>query len=236
LRGERSDTERARSTPGREPVNNAWRWLGLLLVLALFSTGAVLIAWQFWQNSERGQSGAVGTSTPTGSASPTSSPTVESGPLPIRHATAFDPSGDGEENDDEASLAIDGDATTQWSTVTYASRNLGGLKPGVGLQLAVSQDQPIGGIELRLDGRGSDLQVWAARPETDPKGAPPKVPPADDPLQGYHKLASVRGASDLVTLRFSPAVTTNRIVVWFTALPAVSDGYRVGVVEATLFS
>jgi len=236
LRDERSETDRAHSGPGREPTSNAWRWLGLLLVLALFSTGAVLIAWQFWQNSERGQANTAATLTPTGSPSPSSSPTVESGPLPIRHATAFDPSGDDQENDDEVSLAIDGDATTQWTTLTYASRNLGGLKPGVGLQLAVSPDQPIGGIELRLDGRGSDLQIWAARPDTDPKGAPPKVPPPDDPLQGYHKLASVRGASDLVTWRFSPTVTTDRLVVWFTALPAVSDGYRVGIVEATLFS
>lgn len=216
-----------------QPTGLLWRWLGLVLVLALFSTGAVLIAWQIWQDAERDEPQPRTSPSPT-----TTSPATpaQAQPLPIRTATAFDPSGDGEENDSDAGLAIDGDLATAWTTVTYASRNLGGLKPGVGLQLKVAEAAPISGIELRLAGRGSDLQIWAARTETDPQGAPPRRPDPDDPLEGYRRLAVVLGASDLVTLRFSPAVTSDQVLIWFTALPASGGGFQGGVVEATLFS
>ncbi|HEX5017311.1 MAG TPA: protein kinase family protein [Actinomycetes bacterium] len=217
-----------------EPVTGAvWRWLGLILVLTLFSTGAVLVAWQIWQNSERPEPQPAGAPTPLPTASPSDSP--PSGPLRVQRATVFDPLGDGTENDEDTDLAIDGDPTTAWTTVTYASRSLGGLKEGVGLQLDLGAEKSLGGIELRLVGRGSDVQVWAARPSTDPKGSPPKKPDPDDPLEGYMRLARVRGASDLATWRFSPAVTTDRVVIWLKALPPSTDGYQGGVVEATLF-
>lgn len=213
----------------------AWRWLGLFVVLVLFSLGAVLVAWQFWQSSERPEepAGAQPTRSPT--ASPTGSTGGEGGPLPIRRATAFDPLGDDTENDADTKFAIDGDPATAWTTVTYATRDLGGLKPGVGLELKIG-DQSVSGVELRLVGRGSDLQVWVARPRTDPRGAPPPTPDPERPLLGYRKLASVRGASDQVTLRFSPAVPTNRVLIWFTALPPAGDGYQGGVAEATVLS
>ena len=224
-----------RTVAAPQPMTGAvWRWLGLILVLALFSTGAVLVAWQIWQNSERPDPATTSAAlTPQPSPSPTT--TVDRGPLKVKKATVFDPEGDGTENDTDTDLAIDGDLTTGWTTVTYASRSLGGLKDGVGLQLDLGGEESLGGIELRLVGRGSDVQVWAARPPTDPRGAPPKTPDPDDPLAGYKRLAGVRGASDLATWRFSPAVTTDRVVIWLKALPPSSDGYQGGVVEATLF-
>jgi putative peptidoglycan lipid II flippase len=230
-----SQPDSAAAEPERMSAS-VWRWLGLLLVLILFSLGAVLIAWQFWQSSGRPDEPAGPTSGSSPPVVPTSSPSSESGPLPIRGARSFDPAGDDTENDADTELAIDGDLTTEWTTVSYASRNLGGLKPGVGLELSLGKDQPVIGVELRLVGRGSDLQVLAARPTTDPKGPPPAVPDPADPLAGYRKLASVRGASDLVSLRFSPPVNTDAVLIWFTALPAAEDGYRGGVVEASVLS
>ena len=234
IRAALATTTQATPTEPEAMTGAVWRWLALLLVLALFSTGAVLIAWQVWQNSDRPE--PPPTQTTTGASStPTPSTTTTDGPLTIRRAQAFDPSGDAIENDADAGLAIDGDVTTAWTTVTYATRTLGGLKPGVGLQLQLPEQASVGGIELRLVGRGSDLQIWAARPATDPRGGPPDTPDPDDPLAGYRRLASVRGASDLVTLRFSPPINTDEVVIWFKALPAAGDGYQGGVVEATLF-
>jgi len=218
------------ATPGP-----AWRWLGLAIVLILFSLGAALMAWQFWQRSDRPDDPRGAPPSQSPSASPTDTADDESGPLPVKRATVFDPLGDNAENDTDTRLAIDGDPATAWTTVTYATRDLGGLKPGVGLQLKVG-DASVSGVELRLVGRGSDLQVWVARPRTDPKGAPPRPPDPERPFAGYRKLASVRGASDLVSLRFSPAVTTNRVLIWFTALPPADDGYQGGVAEATVLS
>lgn len=215
-----------------------WRWLGLVLVLMLFSLGAVLVAWQFWQRADRPDEpgGAPGgPSGPSSSVSATDTVDGESGPLPVRRATVFDPLGDNTENDADTKFAIDRDPSTAWTTVTYATRDLGGLKSGVGLELKIG-DQSVSGVDLRLVGRGSDLQVWVARPRTDPRGSPPRTPDPEQPLAGYRRLASVRGASDLVTLRFSPAVPTNRVLIWFTALPPAGDGYQGGVAEATVLS
>ena len=206
-----------------------------MVVLLLFSVGAVLVAWQFWQSSERPEESGPASASPSASPTPSTTSEDEGGPLPIRRATVFDPSGDGTENDADTKFAIDGDPSTVWTTVTYASRDLGGLKPGVGLQLAIGEN-PVSGVELRLVGRGSDLQVWVARPRTDPKGAPPKVPDPAAPLAGYRKLASVKGASDLVTYRFSPSVTTNRVLIWFTALPPSGDGFQGGVADVAVLS
>ncbi|MEO8106786.1 MAG: hypothetical protein ABI720_05655, partial [Actinomycetes bacterium] len=210
-----------------------WRWVGLILVLLLLSVGAVLVAWQFWQSSERPDEPTGTDPTPSPASSPADN--GETGPLPVRRATVFDPLGDNTENDADTKFAIDGDPATAWTTVTYASRDLGGLKQGLGLMLKIGE-QPVSGVELRLVGRGSDLQVWVARPRTDPKGAPPKTPNPEQPLAGWRKLAGVRGASDLVSLRFAPEVTTNRVLIWFTALPPAGDGYQGGVVDVTLLS
>jgi hypothetical protein len=211
-----------------------WRWLGLILVLVLFSTGAALVAWQYWQDSDRPEPAPTAT---LGAGTPSPTPTAtEGGPIKIKSASAFDPAGDGSENAADASLAIDGDLTTAWTTVTYATRALGDLKEGVGLALDLGERTPVGGIELRLVGRGSDVQVWAARPSTDPRGGPPATPDPDDPLAGYRRLGSFPGTSDLVTLTFSPPVTTDQVLIWFKALPASADGYQGGVVEASLVS
>jgi hypothetical protein len=229
------DDESASSTSRTSVPGAAWRWLALVLVLALFSTGAVLVAWQFWLNSERPEPDPSGPPVAVPSASPAPSITA-SGPISVKSAKAFDPQGDGTENDTDARLAIDGDVTTAWTTVTYASRNLGGLKDGVGLELDLGREKQLGGIELRLVGRGSDLQVWAARSSTDPRGTAPSSPDPDNPLAGYKRLGAFRGASDVVTLRFSPGLTTDRVLIWFNAVPASADGYQGGVAEATLYS
>jgi hypothetical protein len=218
---------------GADLGGRAWRWLGLALVLVLFATGAVLVAWQFWQNAERAE--PVADQSTAGSPTP-SATGDEAGPVKIKGARAFDPAGDNTENDGDAPLAIDGDLSTAWTTVTYATRALGDLKSGVGLALDLGEETSVGGIELRLVGRGSDVQVWAARPATDPRGGPPSTPDPADPLAGYQRLGSFAGTSDLVTLTFSPAVMTDQVVIWFTALPAAEGGYRGGVVEASLVS
>jgi eukaryotic-like serine/threonine-protein kinase len=49
--------------------------------------------------------------------------------------TAYDPQGGGDEHNEAASRATDGNASTYWYTHTYASQDFGGLKAGVGLVL-----------------------------------------------------------------------------------------------------
>jgi hypothetical protein len=213
--------------------------VGVMGVVALLLAGAALVGWQFWQDAGREEpvnNQAPGASTPAAGESPTPSgpPTEEpSQPIEIASATAFDPVGDGGENDEEAVLAIDGDSSTAWQTLTYASRELGDLKPGVGLRLRLDEEQPVGGIELELVGRGTDLQVWAkdSRGLADGAGAGSSV---IKPLIGYTKVGETTGAGDELTLIFD--FRTDDVIVWLTALPAGTDGYQGGIAEVRLIS
>jgi hypothetical protein len=205
-----------------------WPAVVITVVVTLFVLAGLLMGWQIWRDTARDD--PAPTTTPTRAESPTaSSPPEIDVALPLVSAAAFDPAGDGEENDADADAAIDGDQQTSWQTLTYASRDLGQLKPGVGLQVTLAGVQPVGGIELTLVGRGTDLEIWAD------KGTP-QDPTAARPLAGLTRLASVRGAGDELTLRFAPPVETETVLIWLTALPSDGDGYRGGVAEVTLVS
>jgi putative peptidoglycan lipid II flippase len=59
-------------------------------------------------------------------------------PLVIAGITAYDPGGDGEENDDLVGAALsDDDPTTNWRTLCYSDRFMG--KEGVGLAVSLSR-------------------------------------------------------------------------------------------------
>ena len=69
---------------------------------------------------------------------PTGSRRPDRRPVEVAAVTSFDPppDGNGEENDDRAALAVDGDRSTAWTTKTYFDQfGPAGLKDGVGLVL-----------------------------------------------------------------------------------------------------
>ncbi|MDQ3757222.1 MAG: hypothetical protein M3394_05180, partial [Actinomycetota bacterium] len=65
--------------------------------------------------------------------------------------------GDGNENEDTVSMAVDGRADTAWGTSRYNTRDFGNLKDGVGIYVQV----PAGQALRRLDVQ-SPTQGWAA--------------------------------------------------------------------------
>jgi eukaryotic-like serine/threonine-protein kinase len=78
-----------------------------------------------------------------GQGSPTTVPATTGrpqppGPVAIATIAAYDPQGDGEENDDLApAAAADDDSATNWRTLCYASRYMG--KEGVGLAVSLTR-------------------------------------------------------------------------------------------------
>ena len=82
--------------------------------------------------------------------------------------TDFDPLGDGRERPDLLPLASDGDPSTAWYTENYQdSPELGGLKKGVGLSLALPApavatemviDSPTPGAHFEVLGPGSGIE------------------------------------------------------------------------------
>ena len=72
-------------------------------------------------------------------------------------ATAIDPEGDGQERNDTAVLAIDGDDDTYWRTERYRSPNFGNLKSGVGLIIDLGGSARVN--EVTLDTESEDWSV-----------------------------------------------------------------------------
>ncbi|MDQ4148755.1 MAG: protein kinase, partial [Actinomycetota bacterium] len=70
-------------------------------------------------------------------------------PLVIASGQAYDPQGDGEENDSEVPLAFDGDTNTWWSTSSYRNPALGGLKEGVGLILDLGSPKRVESVRVQ---------------------------------------------------------------------------------------
>lgn len=59
---------------------------------------------------------------------------AETEPVAVEATGAYDPPpGDGAENNDTIDLAFDSDPATEWTTSSYATAELGNLKPGVGI-------------------------------------------------------------------------------------------------------
>ena len=96
-------------------------------------------------------------------------PPAPSAPLvgtAIASVTAFDPDGDGEENDDQAAAAVDGDPSTGWSTVCYSSEYLGG-KGGVGL-VATFDALAAGTFAIDIASAPWIVEVYASTGEATP--------------------------------------------------------------------
>jgi serine/threonine-protein kinase len=103
--------------------------VGALLLAALI---VVLVLWATIGPADNGQ-GAPTTITAT-----TEPAAAAPAPLVIAGITAYDPGGDGEENDDLVGAALaDDDPATNWRTVCYSDRFMG--KEGVGLAVSLSR-------------------------------------------------------------------------------------------------
>jgi len=128
---------------------------------------------------------------------------------------ALDPGGDGEENDQDAPNAIDGDPGTGWSTQRYNSQEFGGLKDGLGLVFDLGEPRDVTQVLLDAPGDGGDIEIRTA---------------PGPGFDGSTVVATGETGSDTVELVPQAPVTTQFVLVWFTALPE-NDGDWRGVVN-----
>ena len=144
--------------------------------------------------------------------------------LEIQSAASFDPEGDGEEHDEALPNAIDGSATTSWTTEGYTTATLGDAKPGVGIAFDLGRPAEVAMLRLRTDTPGWTFSVYAS-----------------DSSEGFDletPLASADGdvsftAEENTAVRLPPT-EARYFLVWITEL-AQADGYRAYVNEADLF-
>jgi hypothetical protein len=161
--------------------------------------------------------GSNSTGTPTTTTSATTKPVSrpqppKPPPKPVRiRLTAvgpYDPDGDGTENDAETKNAVDGNASTFWSTEHYTH---GFFKPGVGIVLDAGKKRAIARVMVGTDTDGSRAEIQIAAQPTGPY----RVVSADKPLRpGTTGFPLKRGSSG------------RYVLVWLTALPtATGEGH-----------
>jgi hypothetical protein len=156
---------------------------------------------------------------PRQSVGPASSQVVWSAPP---HITSFDPEGDGSEDPGGVGLAVDDDPSTQWTTDTYVGNPVfGGLKHGVGLLLDLRHPTTVDLADLLLSAPGADVEIRAG------SVAPQQA--SDLPL-----VASRTDSPTSLHLSLSRPVRARYWLIWFTSLPKVDNGYRLGVAEIAL--
>lgn len=171
-------------------------------------------------NTNLGLDGPIATS-PTGGASrsPAASASSDEGdgadsgepePLAILKVEAYDPEGDGSENDSLTPKTYDGDTSTGWFSENYRSDAFGGLKKGVGLVVDLGPNKKPQNVELVVP-QDVDLEVYVG---------------PDATLDGATKIGEKTDAKGTLEFPVPEKVNGQYIVVWYTGLHADADGKR----------
>jgi hypothetical protein len=119
--------------------------------------------------------------------------------VPVAAVAAYDPLGDGTENDDEVPLATDGDPTSGWSTEGYD--DFASTKEGVGLVL-----DP-GGAAVRSLTVRSSLPGWTA-----------EVRAGDAPEGPFERVVGASRSVDAETTWELEDGAGPYLALWITAL------------------
>lgn len=123
--------------------------LPLLVAVALLLVAAAVVGLLVWRDS----TGHISFSGKT--------PEARGAAVHVRGVTAYDPQGDGEEHNDGAADATDGDPSTYWKTDHYASETFGNLKRGVGLVLDAGKAAKPKAITVSTDTPGFTALIEA---------------------------------------------------------------------------
>ena len=154
---------------------------------------------------------APSSAAPSGSASPTASDSAGAPePLAILKVEAYDPEGDGAENNNLTPKVYDGDKSTGWFSENYRSDTFGGLKKGVGVIVDLGPNKKPQTVELDIP-HPSDVEVYVG---------------PDNRLEGATKVGEKTDADGTVTFDVPADVSGQYVVVWFTKLNADDNGKR----------
>jgi eukaryotic-like serine/threonine-protein kinase len=175
---DRDPTPAAVALRGKPAKGLTQEWRPAFTVVALMLLAGLVVGALLWTSMSFGGGEPVTSTTAlpgTQTTEPPSADPLVVGPATIATITAYDPGGDGTENDGEAVLSLaDGNPATSWPTFCYSSRYMGG-KQGVGLvvtfdalaQQAVTVDVQTGPYQVDFFASDADtipasFDAWGA--------------------------------------------------------------------------
>jgi serine/threonine protein kinase len=196
---------------GRPGVSGAMLGIGAVLVVVLVGIGV-------WILGHRGSS-SHGGPPPTHSASSSASSSVSV--LRPVSAHGFDalssPSDDpGNENDELAKLATDGNPSTSWNTQFYIGNPVfGGTKTGTGLILDMGRQVRLSSVRVTFGSiPGADVQIKLGNNNTRAPSTP----------SSFTTVASATNVAGTHTFAVSSRATGRYVLIWFTKLPPQTAG------------
>ena len=209
---------------GRRPAG-AGTGVAVVLVMGAVVVGTAVFALDRFQNAQDAAAPApeVTVTVPPPSAEP-SAPAASAPPSEVAAPTlvspagvqALDPQGDGEENDQDAPRAIDGDPASVWTTQSYRTQAFGGLKTGLGLAFDLGAPAEVQSVTVTAPGTGGTYEVRAAN---------------GPGFDGSTVVATGQTGDAPSVLEPEAPVTTQFVIVWFTALPQLDGDFRGAVSE-----
>ena len=188
-----------------DPPGRSWMRLALAIGGVLVLVVAIIVAFNLGQ----------GTGPTDAEESPAAQPSSAAAePITIAGVSDFDPEGDGTENPDSAPLAVDGDPSSAWRTVTYYDP-LELQKGGVGLLVDLGSPKQVSEVSASFVGSPTSFEVLAA----DEGSAAPTT------AEGLTRVGGQKQAGPQADTTLDQPVTTQYLVVWLTSLPTASGGY-----------
>ncbi|TWP38263.1 protein kinase family protein [Leekyejoonella antrihumi] len=201
-----------------------------LAIVAVFVVLAMILGFIGLSGAFSGRSSPKAGSTPSAStASPASSskastPTTPAAGKPITVAgiTSFDPEGNGNEHNELAHLAIDGNPQTEWVTHIYGTATFGGIKGGTGLILNLGSKKQVGSVKLSIDGESTTMDVYVTNSPS---------------IKNQTPFGSVKNGSGNQTVTGAAPTTGQYVIVWITKLSQRSPNtYRDKISEIKVLS
>jgi serine/threonine protein kinase len=189
---------RAQTRPARRGVRRRGisPWLVLLVGLALIGGG--LAAYLALRDDGGGANGGT------------------TGPIHVVASNAYDPNGDGQENDSEVANATDGNPSTAWHTEHYKTVEFGNLKDGVGLVVDAGSPVRPRSLTIESDTPGFTADVKAGASSSGP----------------FDTVSSSKQVGLRTTFELSVDPARRYFLVWITRLP--SDALRAAVNEVAI--
>ncbi len=135
----------------------------------------------------------------------------------LSSASDYDPEGDGQENPETVSLAVDGNpTTTAWSSEHYDTDTFAGTKsgenPGVGLYVTARSTTTPSEMIVRTPTPGWDAQVFAS-----PSGPPEELSEWGEPV------GEVTDASDSAEIELHLGSPAKYFLLWFNRASPARD-------------